>query len=153
MQRCLETVPCICPPHTVSTICSVPSRETPRITPFVMSDGGRGKPLTDCHISYCTVASETCGNLQATLKECIRQRGLSNGGRQPVRESKLTMLLKDALCLGNDHAVSVVACVSPCSSDTEHTLNTVRNAVYMAGGAISDVRSGQFGLHEEQVCR
>lgn len=56
------------------------------------------------------------------------------GGFVPVRESKLTMLLKGALTAPSaDHDVTTIACISPCSCDTEHTLNTVRNALAMAG--------------------
>lgn len=70
----------------------------------------------------------------------------------PARESKLTMLLQHALCGHAAHALVVVACCSPCSSDAEHTLNTVRNAMSVAGGAVDNVRDGRFGLLTEQVC-
>ena len=50
----------------------------------------------------------------------------------PLRESKLTMLLKGAL-IGPPQALCVVACISPCTGDTEHTLNTGQCALAMAG--------------------
>lgn len=54
------------------------------------------------------------------------------GEFMPIRDSKLTMLLGDALT-APEHAVTSIACISPCSCDTEHTLNTLKNALAMAG--------------------
>jgi kinesin family protein 2/24 len=59
------------------------------------------------------------------LKECIR--ALDQGGKHlPFRGSVLTQVLKDSF-IGNSRTV-MVANVSPMSSSSEHTLNTLRYA-------------------------
>eukprot|EP00667_Euglena_gracilis_P010948 EG_transcript_11173 len=59
------------------------------------------------------------------LKECIR--ALALGSKHiPFRGSKLTSVLKDSFT-GRSRAV-MIACVSPASSNCEHTLNTLRYA-------------------------
>eukprot|EP01024_Parvocaulis_polyphysoides_P010103 TRINITY_DN1333_c0_g3_i1.p1 TRINITY_DN1333_c0_g3~~TRINITY_DN1333_c0_g3_i1.p1 ORF type:complete len:505 (-),score=55.26 TRINITY_DN1333_c0_g3_i1:726-2240(-) len=80
----------------------------------------------------------------AVLKNCIRQSQIQNINNNnyntkqhvPFRESKLTMLLKNAL-LGKKARIKtktiLIATISPCSCDVEHTLNTLKNALLMQG--------------------
>ncbi|KAJ2858722.1 hypothetical protein J3B02_000103 [Coemansia erecta] len=57
------------------------------------------------------------------LKECIRALDL-NKKHQPFRQSKLTQVLKDSF-IGNSRAC-MVATISPNTSNSENTLNTLR---------------------------
>ncbi|KAJ2731382.1 hypothetical protein IW152_004583 [Coemansia sp. BCRC 34962] len=59
------------------------------------------------------------------LKECIRALDL-NKKHQPFRQSKLTQVLKDSF-LGNSRAC-MVATISPNTSNSDNTLNTLRYA-------------------------
>ncbi|KAJ1799022.1 hypothetical protein LPJ59_002113 [Coemansia sp. RSA 2399] len=59
------------------------------------------------------------------LKECIRSLDM-NKKHQPFRQSKLTMVLKDSF-LGNSRAC-MVATISPNTSNSDNTLNTLRYA-------------------------
>ena len=60
------------------------------------------------------------------LKECIR--ALDSGtSHVPFRASKLTQVLKDSFVNTNARTV-MIATVSPCSSSTDHTVNTLRYA-------------------------
>ncbi|OMH80479.1 Kinesin-13A [Zancudomyces culisetae] len=59
------------------------------------------------------------------LKECIRAMDMGKS-HQPFRQSKLTLVLRDSF-IGNSNCV-VIATISPNSSNTEHTLNTLRYA-------------------------
>ena len=64
------------------------------------------------------------------LKECIRALDSSGGGNNihiPYRGSKLTQILKD--CFTHHLArTNMIATVSPGSSSTDHTINTLRYA-------------------------
>jgi len=63
-----------------------------------------------------------------SLKECIR--ALDNKeGHVPFRASKLTMVLRDSF-IGKSDKIRIVmaACISPGSSCSDHTLNTLRYA-------------------------
>eukprot|EP01112_Ceratiomyxa_fruticulosa_P022876 TRINITY_DN8520_c0_g1_i1.p1 TRINITY_DN8520_c0_g1~~TRINITY_DN8520_c0_g1_i1.p1 ORF type:complete len:735 (+),score=187.14 TRINITY_DN8520_c0_g1_i1:105-2309(+) len=59
------------------------------------------------------------------LKECIRALDMAQK-HTPFRQSTLTQVLKDSF-LGNSRTV-MIANISPCSSSSEHTLNTLRYA-------------------------
>lgn len=60
------------------------------------------------------------------LKECIRSFS-AGAPHVPYRQSKLTMILKD--CFTSDRAkTSIIATVSPGSSASDHTVNTLRYA-------------------------
>jgi kinesin family protein 2/24 len=59
------------------------------------------------------------------LKECIRALDL-NKNHIPFRGSKLTQVLKDSF-IGNCKTV-MIGNISPCSSNSENTLNTLRYA-------------------------
>lgn len=59
------------------------------------------------------------------LKECIRALDNSSG-HVPYRGSKLTMVLKDSFS-ANSRTV-MISCISPVSSSSDHTLNTLRYA-------------------------
>lgn len=63
------------------------------------------------------------------LKEVIRSLDRKKGGKghTPFRGSKLTQVLKDSFVGTNTHTC-MVACISPSSAFTEHTLNTLRYA-------------------------
>lgn len=73
----------------------------------------------------------------AALKECVRCKAASAGKPTaaaaflPYRKSKLTHLLR--ACFEDCNPTVVIACVSPSSKDTEHSLNTIRHACIMDG--------------------
>jgi len=59
------------------------------------------------------------------LKECIRALD-QNKNHTPFRGSKLTLVLKDSFT-GNCKTL-MIGNISPCASNCEHTLNTLRYA-------------------------
>ena len=66
------------------------------------------------------------------LKECVRSRAEGQNASFHYRKSKLTMALKH--CFTQQSAKTVIlACVSPASKDTEHSINTLRHASMMNG--------------------
>lgn len=67
----------------------------------------------------------------STLRACLRARA-AGSAHVPYRESTLTRVLKDAL---TDPAAStaLVACVSPACTHLEHSLRTLRSAMYLTG--------------------
>jgi hypothetical protein len=94
---------------------------------------------------------------------CHLPRHLHNGhrkrcavvqaGHSPYRESKLTMLLKEMLSTSSHRSrvTCVVATVSPCSGDAEHTLNTLKIACSMAGADVEPAQHSGFGMSEVLV--
>ncbi len=72
-----------------------------------------------------TESSETNTSLLA-LKECIRAID-EDGGHVPYRQSKLTLILKDCF-VSRMARTAMVATLSPGSSSTDHTVNTLRYA-------------------------
>ena len=67
----------------------------------------------------------------ATLRACLRARA-TGAAHVPFRESTLTRVLKDALT-NPAAATALVACVSPACSHLEHSLRTLRTAMYLTG--------------------
>ena len=84
---------------------------------------------------------------------CPHWQWCVQAGHSPYRESKLTMLLKDTLAAesARPRVTCVVATVSPCSVDTEHSLNTLRTACAMAGADIEPSEASTFGISEVVV--
>jgi len=75
----------------------------------------------------------------ASLKECIRA---SAAGAKFIafRQNRLTQLLRGCF-VGTGHRTVVIACTSPSSKDTEHSVNTIRHACIMDGQG--ETKSGQ----------
>ncbi len=62
------------------------------------------------------------------LKECIRAM-YDKADHVPFRSSKLTLILRDSFInKSNQGKVVMIACVSPGSSSSDHSLNTLRYA-------------------------
>ena len=66
------------------------------------------------------------------LKECIRARAMGQTLSHQFRRNKLTMALKGSFFLSTARTI-VIACISPSSKDTEHSINTLRHACIMNG--------------------
>ncbi|KAJ2589435.1 hypothetical protein H4R99_007466 [Coemansia sp. RSA 1722] len=84
------------------------------------------------------------------LKECIRALDL-NKKHQPFRQSKLTQVLKDSF-IGNSRAC-MVATISPNTSNSENTLNTLRysdrvKAMKSTGGANDGHQTASDGARD-----
>jgi len=66
------------------------------------------------------------------LKECIRH--LTTQQRVPghaYRQSSLTKVLADAFARGPKACLAVICTASPCATDTEHTISTMRMGVQL----------------------
>lgn len=60
------------------------------------------------------------------LKECIRAMDMS-AGHVPFRASKLTLVLRDSFIMkSNKSRIIMIACISPGSTSSDHSLNTLR---------------------------
>merc|ERR1719162_1702972 len=68
----------------------------------------------------------------AALKECIRATA-AGAKFVPFRRNRLTQLLRGCFASTRPHPTIVIATVSPCSKDTEHSLNSLRHACIMDG--------------------
>jgi len=68
----------------------------------------------------------------AALKDCIRATA-ANAKFVAFRQNRLTQLLRGCFASSGVHRTVVIACVSPSSKDTEHSLNTLRHACIMDG--------------------
>lgn len=78
------------------------------------------------------------------LKECIR--ALGGGNRHvPYRASKLTLVLKDSFTSRNAR-VCMIATVSPCASNADHTGNTLRYADRVKERDHRRARAGDGGV-------
>lgn len=81
----------------------------------------------------CKVRRLTRGNIVTifsllALKECIRAMG-DKADHVPFRASKLTLILRDSFVNKSNAAkVIMIACISPGSSSSDHSLNTLRYA-------------------------
>ena len=101
---------------------------------------------TKSHIAECKEIS----NSLATLRACLRTRGAAEvGAHVPFRESVLTRVLKDALT-DRDAATALLACVSPCCTHVEHSLRTLRTAVYLVS-TVDDESSASATIEEEEL--
>ena len=80
---------------------------------------------TKSHDSKRRSESSEINTSLLSLKECIRALG-QKGAHVPYRGSKLTLLLKD--CFSPSSKTTMIAMVSPGSSSTDHTINTLRYA-------------------------
>lgn len=77
------------------------------------------------------------------LKECVRARA-SNNSRVPFRNHSLTRILRESF--ERDGArLCVIACISPNSTDTEHTMETLRFAASIVGKD-AQIREGETRL-------
>ena len=96
--------------------------------------GSEGNHETLYHSAKHTAEAKEINNSLATLRACLKARsGKSKTTHAPYRESILTRVLKDAL---TDPAASatLLACVSPACTHFEHSLRTVRTAMFLTGG-------------------
>ena len=84
----------------------------------------RGADVQDQHRQTRIDGAEINKSLLA-LKECIRALDLGKN-HIPFRGSKLTLVLKDSF-IGNCKTV-MIGNISPCQSNSENTLNTLRYA-------------------------
>ena len=66
------------------------------------------------------------------LKECVRWRTQKKSMAAPFRLSSLTRILARAF-LDPNALLSVIATVSPCATDIEHTITTLRTVHLLAG--------------------
>lgn len=67
----------------------------------------------------------------AALKECVRASA-AGASFVAFRQNRLTQMLRGCF-IGRQHRTTIIACVSPSSKDTEHSLNTIRHACIMDG--------------------
>jgi kinesin family protein 2/24 len=84
------------------------------------------------------------------LKECIRF--LTSQGRVPphaYRASSLTKILADAFIRGASTRLAVICTASPCATDTEHTIGTLRMGMAL-GGRGSEQEEKQLLLKESK---
>eukprot|EP00941_MAST-03F_sp_MAST-3F-sp1_P003124 g3124.t1 len=79
----------------------------------------------------------------SALKECIRKRALG-ASHMPFRRSVLTRILRTSL-VDPRNSTAVIATISPCATDTEHSHNTLRHACLMAGQSADFVVGGGVG--------
>merc|ERR1719401_2405263 len=81
------------------------------------------------------------------LKECVRllitQRSVPS---HAYRASSLTKILADAFIRGTDAKLAVICTVSPCATDTEHTVATLRMG--MALGGRGNEKETKMMLHD-----
>jgi kinesin family member 2/24 len=61
------------------------------------------------------------------LKECIRALD-SKSNHIPFRASKLTMVLRDSFISSQASKIVMIACINPGSSNSDHTINTLKYA-------------------------
>jgi len=111
-------------------ICQVFLRDTKtgklkgKLTLVDLAGSERGND-TKSHDSKRRSESAEINTSLLSLKECIRALG-QKGAHVPYRGSKLTLLLKD--CFSPSSKTTMIAMVSPGSSSTDHTINTLRYA-------------------------
>lgn len=110
---------------------------------FQGSKGGQGVlTLIDCagserrHDSmfHDTQRQKESAEINASLwalKECIRARA-TNSSRIPYRSSNLTRILRESF-EREDAKLTVIGCLAPNASDTEHTMETLRTITTIIG--------------------
>ncbi|KAJ2564849.1 hypothetical protein IW140_005608, partial [Coemansia sp. RSA 1813] len=145
---------------TGSTGANADSSRSHAIMQIALKDMSQRKPVLHGKLSFIDLAGNERGsdrgdkaNKQTlmegseinksllALKECIRSLDL-NKKHQPFRQSKLTMVLKDSF-LGNSRAC-MVATISPNTSNSDNTLNTLRYA-----DRVKAMKSTSSGNHPE----
>lgn len=86
------------------------------------------------------------------LKECIRNLAKNQQVAPHLyRASSLTKLLAEAFSRGNEARLAVICTASPCASDSEHTLTTLRAGMALAGrGAEVEKKEPLVDLLREQ---
>ena len=93
--------------------------------------GSEGNQETRFHSAKHIAEAKEINNSLAVLRACLRARGNASA-HAPFRESALTRALKSALT--DSRAVTVLlACVSPACTHLEHSLRTLRTAMYLSG--------------------
>jgi kinesin family protein 2/24 len=100
------------------------------------------------HSRECQQEGADINSSLHALKECVRY--LATNGKVPshaYRASSLTKVLADAFLRGRSGStgaqLSVICTASPCATDTEHTISTMRTGVMLAG-------QGDNAAHEEK---
>lgn len=78
----------------------------------------------------------------AALKECIRASA-AGASFISFRQNRLTQMLRGCFA-GRKHKTVIIACVSPSSKDTEHSLNTIRHACIMDGQGDGKSKQGAY---------
>jgi len=118
----------------------------------------RGADRGNCDSKTRREGAEINKSLLA-LKECIRSLYSGSVQHVPFRGSRLTHIMRDAFVGAASHTI-VVACVSPASASSEHTLNTLRYASRIkekssAGGCGGDkaLNGGVGGARKPQRLR
>merc|ERR1719160_141739 len=94
--------------------------------------GSEAAQETLFHTERHMAQAKEINNSLATLRACLRARS-TGAAHVPYRESTLTRVLKDALT-DPTAATALVACVSPACSHLEHSLRTLRTAMFLTGG-------------------
>lgn len=83
------------------------------------------------------------------LKECVRSLDMKKNNPDihiPFRASKLTMVLRDSFMMNADKIrIIMVACISPGSSSSDHSLNTLRYA-----SRLKENPAGQNDIAQDQ---
>lgn len=86
----------------------------------------------------------------SSLKDCIRS--LSSQPKVPshvYRTSSLTKVLADAFICGDRGRLAVICTASPCATDTEHTISTLRLGATLAGFADTEEKEPLMDLLRE----
>ena len=111
--------------------------------------GNEGSQETLFHNKAHTAEAKEISNSLAVLRTCLRSR-TTPGSHVPFRESVLTRVLKDTLT-DPQAATALLACVSPCCTHIEHSLRTLKTAVYLtASGSSAAGDESTLGVHVEE---
>lgn len=135
-------------------ICQVFLRDTNtaklkgKLTLVDLAGSERGND-TKSHDSKRRSESAEINTSLLSLKECIRALG-QKGAHVPYRGSKLTLLLKD--CFSPSSKTTMIAMVSPGSSSTDHTINTLRYADRIKEQKVSLRLLVCHVLYEASIC-
>mmetsp|Transcript_14987 Transcript_14987/g.33839 ORF Transcript_14987/g.33839 Transcript_14987/m.33839 type:complete len:537 (-) Transcript_14987:185-1795(-) len=107
-----------------------------KLTLVDLAGSERGTDTKQHNRQRRTESSEINTSLLA-LKECIRS---IESVHVPYRQSKLTLILKDCF-LSNQSRTCMIATLSPGSSSTDHTINTLRYADRIKEQKVGTMRS------------
>jgi hypothetical protein len=111
--------------------------------------GSEGNQETRFHSAKAVAEAKEINNSLAVLRQCLRARS-KTGVRAPYRESVLTRALKPALTDGGA-VTALLACVSPACTHLEHSLRTLRTAMYLSGEAGGAQRGDDAAPVEEDI--